>query len=155
MAESGINDIASLFHGTLFAYQKTLRNKADDSSKPIQSIIEELGDSLLSNTTKYNEGDFEKVFNGFAEKINPTGAAKVRLEKVSPMQYNIHVEDCMWAKHIHHHMRSDDVTCPYALVTMAMLQKVTGRDVSIVNSKYQEQGTVTEVRPVSILMGDQ
>ena len=149
-----MNDIASLFHGTLFAYQKTLRNEAGDSSKPIQSIIDELGDTLLSNTIKYNEGDFEKVFNGFAEKINPTGAAKVSLEKVSPMQYKIHVENCLWAEHIHHHMCSDDSTCPYALVTMAMLQKVSGRDVSIVNSQYLTQGTVTEVRPVSILIDD-
>ncbi|MEM0095881.1 MAG: hypothetical protein QW660_04520 [Candidatus Bathyarchaeia archaeon] len=54
----------------------------------------------------------------------------------------------MWARHIHEEPSPKDVTCPFALIAMAVFQKFTGKKVKVTESTYFKEGTETIIEPI-------
>ncbi len=76
---------------------------------------------------------------------------KVVLEKMGQDNYLFRYEKCVWAGFCHPRMKVYDVTCPWALIAMALFQVSTGKGVFIADSEYLTDGSVTKVRPISDL----
>ena len=64
-------------------------------------------------------------------------------EKVGACKYVLRVDGYMWARHIHEELKPEDVTCPFALLAMAVFEKVIGRKVKVADSRYFKEGTET------------
>jgi hypothetical protein len=47
--------------------------------------------------------------------------------------------------------KPEDVTCPYALLAMAVFEKVTGRKVKVADSRYFKEGTETIIQALAPL----
>jgi hypothetical protein len=58
-------------------------------------------------------------------------AIQRRLEKVGPEKYMLHVNGCIYAKRVHAALKPKNSTCRYALVAMAMLEKISGKKVKL------------------------
>ena len=66
-------------------------------------------------------------------------------EKLTPKRYILHVDGCVWAPHIHRELKPRDVTCPFALIAMAIFEEVLKGKVKVADSEYYENGTKTRI----------
>ena len=146
MSDTDPSFIASLFHSTLFAYQKTVRETLGRADIEMLNVIVELTGALNLDDSAMHDKSFTEVFNDVSKNIHSLGLAELRLEKVDENHYRFHVENCVWAKKIHKKLDTHDVTCPYALVVMALLQHFKGVKVFVANSEYLPESTITEIQ---------
>ena len=145
------NDVGAIFHGILFAYQKATANILGSGAAvfvhPILDIIKKISDRIGINLI--NSNDLDEVFDNFSKVMPTSGLVKgFRFEKVNDQTYILHVERCAWAKHIHSELKPEDVTCPYALMAMAVFETVTKEKVKLASSKYEEEGTLTTISSI-------
>ena len=149
--ETGIinyEDIATIFHGILFAYQKASRDILGTGTAvfihPILEIIRKISHRTGINLIK--SSNIDEVFENFSKAMPASGIVKgFRFEKLAPKKYVLHVEGCAWAPHIHSELKPEDVTCPFALMAMAVFEEVTKERVKLADSTYITDGTKTVI----------
>ena len=144
-------NIATLFHGLLFAYQKTARNILGSGSEvfvqPTLDILARISEKQDSWLFKHHS--MEEAANAFLNMLLKAKAIKsFCFKKTGREKYVLNIDGCVWAKHIHKELQPRDATCPYALVIMAIYRKYSGEKVEETESRYMEEGTETEIRPL-------
>ena len=94
---------------------------------------------------------FEEAVSAFADfLVRSKIAKKCTLEKGDIDKYVFRVEGCIWASKVHNRQVSlKDVTCPYALVAMALYKKYKGFVSNENESEYFYNGTETILEPAS------
>ena len=148
-AEVGQMSVATLFHGLLFAYQKATKEILGSGCEvflhPTLEILEKIsgaGDPQLSTCE-----NLEEAVNAFSNMLHKANVVEnLSLTKIEPERYLLKVQGCAWARHIHRQLEPKDVTCPMALVVMAMFKKCIGDKVEETESHYLEDGTETEIK---------
>lgn len=144
-------DVGTLLHGILFAYQKTTKDTLGTGAAifvhPVLNIIKEISRKSGVNLIKGN--NIDEVFENLSKVMPTTGLVKGFLfEKLSPNTYILHVDECVWAPHIHSELKPKDVTCPYALVAMSIFEEVSKCKVKVADSEYTENGCRTRIEPL-------
>ena len=144
-------DIGTLLHGILFAYQKSLKKVLGTGDAifvhPILDIIQTITKKTGVNLIKGR--DIAEVFENLSEIMPTSGIVKeFRFEKLGPKRYILHVNGCVWAPHIHEELDPADVVCPYALIAMAIFQKTTKTKIKVADSVYTKTGTKTIIEPL-------
>jgi len=93
------------------------------------------------------EGEgIDEVFDNLSRLVEETGFLKeFRFEKLAPEKYVLHIDGCVWASHIHAELKPKDVTCPFALLAMAVFEKVLNGRVRVADSEYFKTGTRTRI----------
>src|SRR3989337_4611413 len=139
-------DIGTLLHGILFAYQKSLKKVLGTGDAifvhPILDIIQTITKKTGVNLIK--GADIDEVFENLSEIMPTSGIVKeFRFEKLGPKKYILHVEGCFYAPHIHEELKPTDVVCPLALIAMSIFQETAKAKVRVADSDYTKDGTNT------------
>jgi hypothetical protein len=94
---------------------------------------------------------FEEAVSAFTDFLaNSKIVKECTLEKVGDDRYVFRVEGCIWAGKVHSREVSlKDVTCPYALVAMALYKKYKGFISKEHESEYFSNGTETVLEPAT------
>jgi hypothetical protein len=135
-------------HGILFAYQKAMKDILGTGGAifvhPVLDIIKVINERSGVNLI---EGEnIDEVFENLSRTMETAGLVKeFRFEKIAPNKYVLHVDGCVWAPHIHKELKPEGVTCSYALMSMAIFEKVLGGKVKVADSEYLENGTKTRI----------
>lgn len=141
--------IISLLHVVLFAYQKKLKDILGTGeaifAHPVIETILTINEERRLNLV---DGDtLDQVFANFSQKIMNSKVAKtVRFEKLGPKNFVLHLDECMFAEHVHHLLKPEDVTCPFALLAMSILESVVGHRAKNSRSEFTELGSRTKIR---------
>jgi hypothetical protein len=144
-------NIGTLFHCLLFAQQKAIRDALGSGSEAfVQPMLEILAKVAMEGDVKIFEFEnVEEAVASFSKMLVDSGIVKnVNFRKTGQNRYLLKVEGCAWAKHIHKELEPKDVTCPFALIVMAMHRKYSREKVEETDSKYLADGTETEIRPL-------
>ncbi len=117
-------DIGSLWHGILFAYQKSVKEVLGSGAAifvhPVLDVIQRIEKKTGVNLIRGS--DIDEVFENLSEIMPTSGVVRgFRFEKLGPNRYILHVEGCFYAPHIHEELKPTDVVCPYALIARALL----------------------------------
>lgn len=144
-------DVGTLLHGILFAYQKTTKDMLGTGAAifvhPVLNIIKEINRKSGVNLIKGN--NIDEVFKNLSKVMPTIGLVKgFRFEKLSPNTYILHIDECVWASHIHSELKPKDATCPYALVAMSIFEEVSKCKVKVADSEYTEKGCRTRIEPL-------
>jgi hypothetical protein len=143
-----VSDVMALMHTLLFAYQRKLKDILGTGAtifthpviETIRVVNEEKGLNLIEGDT------LDQIFENFSQKLmNAKVAKKVEFEKLSPKKYVLHIDECMYAEHIHHLLKPKDVTCPWALLAMSIFESVVGKEVKNAESEFTELGSKTKI----------
>ena len=142
------NDVGTLLHGTLFAYQKAIKEFLGTGSSvfvhPVLDIIRKISERTGVNLVQGSTVD--EVFGNLSAIMPTSGIMKAfRFEKLTPQRYVLHVEECVWAPHIHQELNPKDVACPFALLAMAVFEEVSKGEIKVVDSEYSKNGTKTTI----------
>ena len=151
--EKNLLEIGTLYHSLLFSYQRGLRKYMGSQSNAyihpaISNLLEmdEEGGLKLGNSKT-----FEEALTAFTDFLVRTKMVKeCTLHKIGEDNYVFKVEGCIWSGKVHTRQVSlKDVTCPYALVAMALYKKYKGFVPSENESEYFYNGTETVLEPAS------
>jgi hypothetical protein len=146
MEQSYMMDLATLFHSLLFAYQKSVKELLGSGSAIfVHPMIETLNNVERKRGLNLLKGkSLDEAYTNLSNFFLKTGVVKeFTFQKVDSEKYVLKVDGCIWASHIHEELKPKDVTCPYALLAMAVFEKVTGRKVKVTDSIYLQTGTET------------
>ena len=137
-----------LFHVLLFSYQKVVRDILKTGSAifvhPTLNAITEVSDKMGIDLIKGETVD--EVFENYSKMLVGSGLVKgARFEKISPGKYMLNIDRCIYAKTIHAALKPKCSTCRYALVAMAILEKLSGRKAKLADSEFLEEGTKTVI----------
>jgi hypothetical protein len=159
MAESAeliknLLEVGTVYHSLLFSYQRGLkRYMGERSNIYLNSTIEHLlemdeeGGLKLEKSKTFEEAVF--AFTDFLARSKIV--KKCSLGKVNEGKYVFKVEGCIWSGKVHTRQVSlKDVTCPYALVVMALYKKYKGFISSENDSEYFSNGTETIIESASL-----
>jgi len=141
-------DLADFYHTMLWAYQKGVAHTASieprlGSPKLMYPYLEDMLEYITFG--KIVEGDPEGTLKRFADKIMLYGfASNVKVEPHSN-GFSFGIGHCVFAEHIHSHMLSVDVTCPWGIFAQFLAQKSSGRKVKVSLSSFSERGSSTPI----------
>jgi hypothetical protein len=151
--ERNLLEVGALYHSLLFSYQRGLRKYMGSKSNAyihpaishLLEMDEEGGLRLDSSKT------FEEALAAFTDFLVRTKMTKnCTLDKIGEDNYVFRVNGCIWSAKVHTRQVSlKDVTCPYALVAMALYKKYKGFVPSENESEYFNNGTETILEPAS------
>lgn len=149
--------IATLFHGLLFAYQKATKEMLGSGWEafvhPTLEILARIDERSGSRLVRAKS--LEEAMGSFSDMLLRLKAVKkICFEKIGKDKYLLKIDGCAWAKHVHEELKPKDVTCPLALVVMAIYKRYTGNKVEETESKYFAEGTETVIRPFPTLESD-
>ena len=144
-------NIGTLFHCLLFAQQKTIQDALGSGSEafiqPMLEILARVGREGGVRIFRFK--NLDEAVASFSRMLVEGGIIKnVKFTETGQNRYLLKVEGCAWARHIHKELEPKDVTCPMALIFMAMYRKYLGEKVEETGSKYLEDGTETEIKPL-------
>lgn len=138
-------DVATLLHCLLFAYQKAAKEILGTGTAvfvhPTLELLRKIDEKRNLNLKAKNLDEAWANLSDFFLKSNIV--KEFSFKKIGPNEYLLRVDRCAWAKHIHEELEPKDVTCPLALIAMAVFEKATGRKVKVAESKYYREGTET------------
>lgn len=146
-------EVGTVYHSLLFSYQRGLRQHMGSNSNvyihPAINHLLEMDEQGGLNLDKSKT--FEEAVSAFTDFLARTKIVKkCTLDKVGEDKYAFRVEGCIWAGKVHTRQVSlNDVTCPYALVTMALYKKYKGFISKENESEYFFNGTETILEPAS------
>ncbi|MCP8313291.1 MAG: hypothetical protein H3Z53_02805 [archaeon] len=146
------SDISVLFHSVLFAHQMALRNNLGE----IPSAV------ITTKVVPIIEGMIEKDFPELANAENTDDALKkfidllrasgfvlrANIEKDGE-KYILNIDGCVFGGHVHPMLKPKDVTCPWAILAMSIiqkrsiLQKINNRRVKMNLSEFSPSGSKT------------
>lgn len=144
-------DVGTLLHGILFAYQKTAKDTLGSGAAifvhPVLDIIKRINGRTGVNLI--NGRNLDEVFESLSKIMPTSGLVKdFKFEKLSSNTYNLYVDGCVWAPHIHNELKPKDVACPYALIAMSVFEEVAGCKVKVADSEYFKTGCTTRIEPL-------
>ncbi|MEM3626639.1 MAG: hypothetical protein QXZ25_01285 [Candidatus Bathyarchaeia archaeon] len=144
-------DIGTLLHAILFAYQKAVKDILGTGAAifvhPVLDTMKRINEKAGVNLLKGR--DIDEVFENMSVIMPTTGIIReFRFEKLAPERYVLHVDGCVWAPHIHEELKPKDVTCPFALMAMAVFEKTLKKKVKVTDSEYYKEGTKTLIEPL-------
>jgi len=144
-------DMTTLFHSVLFAYQKAIKQilGSEAASAFIHPVLETVRKINEKKGVTLIEGkDLDEVLENLSRNFINTGLVKeATFQKIGSERYLFRIDRCLWAKSVHKELELVDVTCPYALVAMAIFQEVTGKKVKVRESNYFVEGCETIIEP--------
>ena len=147
-------EVGTLYHSLLFSYQRALKKySATTSNIYIHPAINHLLEMDEQGGLKLDDSKtFEEALSAFSDFLARRGIAKnCTLEKVNEGKYVFRVEGCIWAGKVHNRQVSlKDVTCPYAIVAMALYKKYKGFISKENESEYFYNGTETVLEPATL-----
>jgi hypothetical protein len=145
---NGQLDVGTLFHSLLFAYQKAVRDALGSGCEafvhPMLATLRKIDEKRGSKLLKCESLD--EAFAALSGFMLKTGAVKGFSFRRKGKEFVLRVDGCAWASHIHEELKPKDVTCPYALIAMAIFEKYTGEKPEETESKYFADGTETEIK---------
>jgi hypothetical protein len=146
-------EVGTVYHSLLFSYQRGLkRYMGSRANIYVNPAIEHLLEMDEEGGLKLEKSKtFEEAVSAFSDFLARSKIVKnCTLEKVDEGKYVFRVEGCVWAGKVHTRQVSlKDVTCPYALVAMALYKKYKGFVSSENDSEYFYNGTETILEPAS------
>ena len=141
-------EVANLLHSLLIAYQVTLRDILGSGRAIFVCPV-------LDNFTKINKATAVHVAEGqsldtslenLSKTIKASGLVdNFHYEKLSVQEYVVHVEGCTWAPETHKKLNTKDMTCPFALMAMSIVQSHSGKKIQDAASEYYAKGTKTRI----------
>ena len=117
----------------------------------VHPAIEHLLQMDQQETIKLAESQsFEEAVAVFSDFLARSKVVKsCVLDKIEDDKYVFKVVGCVWAGKVHDRQVSlKDVTCPYALVAMALYKKFKGFISRETESEYFYNGTQTTLEPI-------
>jgi hypothetical protein len=148
--ESTQLDIAELFHGLLFAYEKAARNVLGSGCEVfVQPTLEILQKIYDKKGLKLFQGkSLDEAVASFSKMLLEAKLVKrIGFDRIGQDKHLLKIDGCAWAKHIHRELKPKDATCPLALIVMAIYRKYLGEKVEEAESKYLAEGTETIIKP--------
>jgi len=146
-------EVGTVYHSLLFSYQRGLRPYMGCGGDTyVHPAIEHMLQTDEQGGLKLDRSKtFEEAVSAFTDFLARSNLVKnCALEKVGEDKYVFRVEGCIWAGKVHTRQVSlKDVTCPYALVAMALYKKYKGFVSSENESEYFYNGTKTVLEPAS------
>ena len=147
-------EVGTVYHSLLFSYQRSLKkHMGSNGNIYVHPAIEHLLEMDEEGGLKLDKSKtFEEAVAVFADFLARSKIVKVCvLDKTEEDKYIFKVEGCIWASKVHNRQVSlKDVTCPYALVAMALYKKYKGFISNENESEYFHNGTETLLEPASI-----
>lgn len=141
-------DVAALFHSILSAYRRTLRDLVGDAVTStiayrtipiIESIIEKSSPELT------NTDNTDDALKKFADLLVVSKlVSEDHLEKDGE-KCVLDIGRCVFAEHVHSMLSPKDVTCPWAIIAMSMVQKISKQIVMLSLSEFSPLGTMTPI----------
>jgi hypothetical protein len=143
-------DIGTLLHAILFAYQKAVKDILGTGAAifvhPVLDTIKRIKERAGVNLIKGR--NINEVFENLSRIMPTMGIVRgFRFEKMATERYVLHVDGCVWAPHIHEELKPKDVTCPFALIAMAIFEETLKKKVKVTDSEYHKDGTETVIEP--------
>lgn len=158
-------ELASLFHGVLFSYEKTLLDLYGNHIKDIfPYLIEEMNKIFHINDNPILDPDLP-----FEENLEIIGSflsdeemySDVKINKIKKNSYEMEIGECTFAKNgVHDALKlKDGSTCPMAISVAAMITSLLGPNeyAELGKSEFLEKGTKTKIKVKRIkdeLIGD-
>jgi hypothetical protein len=145
-------DVGTLLHNLLFSYQKNVKTVLGSGSEifthPTLRTLLNIEDRTKLKLV--NSKTLEEAMANFSQfLVNARVAKECGFKKVGD-RYSFKVDGCIWARHIHNELKPTEVSCPYALIAMALYQKFIGQAPKITASTYLSEGTETIIEPLTI-----
>jgi len=141
-------DIGAVFHSMLFAYQRsladTLGTKATQTMLHLaMSYLEKVDTSTAIGSIKGRTP--HAVLRKLGQLLVRSGlAGRVTVQKTEKgLVFN--VEHCIFAEDVHKLLDPRDVTCPYGLLAMYLVQKNIGLSVADTLSMFTPTGSSTPI----------
>ena len=127
----------------MFAYQKAIRDVGlKDLPSPITEDTIPILKSLISPEFVDTENS-EEALKKFADLLIASEFVKRADITKDGENYILGIDRCIFAEHIHNKLKPTDVTCPWAIMMMAIAEKTSHRKVMINPSHYTKHGTKT------------
>ena len=147
-------EVGTVYHNLFFSYQRGLKRymgpRANHYINPtIEHLLEmdEEGGLKLEKSKTFEEA--VSVFTDFLVRSKIVDYCT--LKTVNSGKYVFRVEGCIWSGKVHNpEVNLKDVTCPYALVAMALYKKFKGVVSNENDSEYFSNGTETILEPASL-----
>jgi len=149
LSEENCRLLGLVFHSIITSYQKTIREALGYTDSAILNLADCLSENVPLGNVDVAKLGFEGLIDIMAERIENMKLGRVVLVKQDEGHYLFRFEHCVWAEANHKNMMKRDVTCPMALIAMALYQDATGKKVYVADSEYLRDGTVTSIRPAS------
>lgn len=144
-------EVGTLYHSLLFSYQRALkRHGGTGANIYIHPTINHLLEMDEQGGLKLDESKtFEEAVLAFTDFLKRSKIVKnCTLQKTGEGRYIFRVEGCIWSGKVHTRQVSlNDVTCPYAIVAMALYKKYNGFISNENESEYFHDGTETILEP--------
>lgn len=145
-------DVAAIFHGILFAYQKTVMNFLGETPSSVITaqtipVIEEIIERASPSLTNVEKA--EEALRRLVDLLRASGfVGEARIE-MKDGKCILDIDGCIFADHMHSMLKTKDVTCPWAIFAMSVIQKTTKRRVKISLSEFSTLGSRTHIEPMS------
>ncbi len=141
-------DVAAVFHGILFAYQRIIMDFMGEVSSAVLTartmpIVERMIEKTSPELAKAENADV--ALRKLADLLVASGfVSKARVEKKGEKRI-LEVDGCALAEHVHNMLRPKDVTCPWAIFAMSVVQRTSERKVKISLSEFTPLGSKTQI----------
>jgi len=141
-------DVGALFHSLLFAYQRSLADtmgtKATQTMLPLaMSYLDKVDSTTAIGSIKGRTP--EEVLTKLGQLLVRSRLAAGVSVKKTERGFVFSVENCIFADHVHRLLDPRDVTCPYGLIAMYLVQKNTGLPVADTLSTFTPTGSSTPI----------
>jgi hypothetical protein len=144
-------EVATIYHNLLFSYQRALKKHSGEMANMyIHPAINHMLDMDEEGGLKLDKSHtFEEAVSAFTDFLARSKVVKqCSLENIGEDKYVFRVEGCIWSGKVHNQkVGHTDVTCPYALITMALYKKFKGQIANETESDYVSNGTETVIEP--------
>lgn len=143
-------DMAVLFHSSFFAFEQSHGKITGSSSRAIlqqivrvmPKILEKEGQPVINEslTLEENMAHFRDYLS------NKELIGNVNFEKEGDI-FKLEIDGCAVAKSgVHEILDPRKSTCPYAIAAAAMIFYLTGKNLTIEDSEFTEDGTKTVLK---------
>lgn len=145
-------DIPSLLHSSLFAFEKAHGRLTGSTSKAIlQLIVKELP-KILQKDGHYvidKRLNIEKNMEQFRDYLdNREYFENVKFERFNDT-FIFELEGCVFAKSgVHETLEPEKSTCPFATIAAAIIFYLTKKNMTIGDSEFNKTGTKTVMKLV-------
>ncbi|MBD3211976.1 MAG: hypothetical protein GF311_05135 [Candidatus Lokiarchaeota archaeon] len=150
-----INQIAFILHGITFGYERSAKELLGKPAlyKYVVPETYEFIERMMSMSgfdmkklERMSLNDAMKEFSKMAEKIEM--AEKIKIKWKSEDTFTIESINCSTARvrSVMNEQELEDAVCPWALFSASIVNKLTGKELAIKPSKFNEIGAITELK---------
>ena len=144
-------DVGTLLHNLLFSYQKAAKGILGTGQEvfyhPTIDLLLKIEQNAKLKLVSAKTLD-EALANFSIFLVKAQVMKNFVINKSNNGKCTVTVEGCMWAHHVHHELEPKDVICPWAMISMAIVQKFTNERLKETESKYLTDGSETTIEPL-------